>query len=41
MSEFLDTLFKIAGVLDTMFFLAYIIRSIIDHFTGGPKDGEV
>lgn len=39
MDEFLDNLVKIAGVLDSMFLIAYTIKSIIDYFRGGRKNG--
>jgi len=35
MEEWIDTILKIAGLLDAMFFLAYTIQKIIDLFRGG------
>ena len=37
MDEWIDTLLKIAGLLDAMFFVAYAIQKIIDLFRGGRK----
>lgn len=35
MEEWIETLLKIAGLLDAMFFIAYTIQKIIDLFRGG------